>query len=244
MILELHRRKEASLGMNVTQPRIAALLPMRHESKRVPGKNYRPFAGRPLYHHIVSSLLSCPLVSQVVIDTDSPFVIDDASKNFPSVTLFERPPHLRADTWPMNEVLMHTIEQIDADFYLQTHSTNPLLTGETIERSIRSFVTQLPAYDSMFSVTRLQTRLWDQLSRAINHNPSILLRTQDLPPVYEENSCVYLFSRQTLGTMRNRIGQRPLMFEIPRPEAIDIDEEIDFTIAELMFMNRKKSEAA
>ena len=71
-----------------------------------------------------------------------------------------------------------------------------------------------PAYDSLFGVTRLQTRLWDQLARPINHNPAILLRTQDLPPVYEENSCIYLFTRQTLELRRNRLGERPFMFEI------------------------------
>jgi CMP-N-acetylneuraminic acid synthetase len=96
----------------------------------------------------------------------------------------------------------------------------------------------------MFSVTRIQSRLWDQLARAVNHNPAILLRTQDLPPIYEENSCFYLFSRSTLATQHNRIGQRPLMFEIPRLEAIDIDEEHDFVVAELLYQHRKKSEAA
>ena len=93
----------------------------------------------------------------------------------------------------------------------------------------------------MFSVTRLQTRLWDELTRAINHNPSILLQTQDLPPVYEENSCFYMFTRENLLARRNRLGNRPLMVEIPRLEAIDIDEESDFTIAELMMQTKKKA---
>jgi len=87
-------------------------------------------------------------------------------------------------------------------------------------------------------VTRIQTRLWDQLGRAINHNPAILLQTQDLPPVYEENSCLYIFSRQTLAARRNRLGERPLMFPIPAAEAWDIDEEIDFAITEFL-MNQE-----
>ena len=91
-----------------------------------------------------------------------------------------------------------------------------------------------PAYDSLFSVTRLQTRLWDQLGRAINHNPAILLQTQDLPPVYEENSCLYIFNRETLLRRRNRLGERPLMFEIEAAEAWDIDEELDFAITDFL----------
>jgi CMP-N-acetylneuraminic acid synthetase len=56
--------------------------------------------------------------------------------------------------------------------------------------------------------------------------------------VYLENSCLYLFTRQTLETRHNRIGQRPMMFEIDPSEAIDIDNEIDFRIAELMYLER------
>jgi CMP-N-acetylneuraminic acid synthetase len=91
-----------------------------------------------------------------------------------------------------------------------------------------------PAFDTLFSVTRMQTRLWDEVGRAINHNPAILLQTQDLPPVYEENSCLYIFTRSTLENERNRLGRRPFMFEIDAAEAWDIDEEIDFMIVDLL----------
>ena len=76
------------------------------------------------------------------------------------------------------------------------------------------------------------------LARPVNHNPAILLQTQDLPPIYEENSCVYIFSRATLEARRNRLGERPLMFEIPRGEAWDIDEELDFLVADLVLRHR------
>jgi len=159
------------------------------------------------------------------------------------VQVTERPQHLRADDIPMNEILNYDTAQVEADFFLQTHSTNPLLTPGTLSRGIQSFLNQHPIYDSMFSVTRLQTRLWDGLTRAINHNPAILLQTQDLPPIYEENSCFYLFTRANLINRRNRLGERPLMFEIPRYEAVDIDEEFDFQLAQIMILERLKSES-
>lgn len=216
------------------QPRIVALVPMRHHSERVPGKNYRPLAGKPLYQHILDTLLCCPEISQVVIDTDSPVIMEGLRTYYPQVVAIERPEHLRADTMAMNEVLLYTTSQVPADLYLQTHSTNPLLRAETISRAVQALVSNMPMYDSLFSVTRKQIRLWDQLGRAVNHNPAILLRTQDLPPIYEENSCMYLFSRQTLEQRRNRIGERPYLYEIPAAEAWDIDEELDFAITELI----------
>lgn len=215
--------------------RIVALVPMRHTSERVPGKNYRSFGGRPLYHHIVLSLLDTAEISEVVIDTDSPTIFEDAPRHFPDVRLLERPEKLRAGEIPMNEVLLNTTAQVEADLYLQTHSTNPLLTSTTISRAIQTFLDAQTDYDSLFSVTRLQLRLWDSDAKPLNHDPSILLRTQDLRPVYEENSCIYIFSREILVKRNNRMGTHPFMFEIDRFEAIDIDEEIDFLMAEALF---------
>ncbi|HOG77589.1 MAG: acylneuraminate cytidylyltransferase family protein [Anaerolineaceae bacterium] len=222
--------------------KIVALVPMRHDSVRVPGKNYRPIAGKPLYHHILETLLACPEITQVVVDTDSPVILEGLAKDFPTVTALVRPEHLRADTIPTNEILMHDTALAPADLYLQTHSTNPLLRSGTISAAIRALKDGFPAYDSLFGVTRLQTRLWDELGRAINHNPAVLLRTQDLPPIYEENSCIYLFTRETLVQKRNRLGDRPLMFEIPAEEAWDIDEEIDFTVADVLLRARKETQ--
>lgn len=222
--------------------RIAALVPMRHHSVRVIGKNYRNLAGKPLFHYILNTLLACDEIDEIVVDTDSPDVISGIQQNFPKVKVIKRPAALCADTIPMNEILMFDTDQVKADLYLQTHSTNPLLKSKTISEAIHSLVNQMPSYDSLFAVTRLQTRLWDALARPVNHNPAILLRTQDLPPIYEENSCIYLFSRETLKNKRNRIGERPLLFEINREEAFDIDEELDFLMADLMMQHQQKND--
>jgi len=220
--------------------KIAALVPMRHNSERVPGKNYRNFVGTPLYRYVIDSLLASPLITDVIIDTDSPTIQEDVAKHFPEVKLLQRPEHLRAGTVPMNDVLLNAVRQIDADFYLQTHSTNPLIQATTINSAVQTFLDNYPLYDSLFGVTRLQTRLWDGLARAVNHNPAVLLRTQDLPPIYEENSCLYIFSREILESRHNRIGDRPFLFEIGRLEAVDIDEEADFRIAELLYQEWQK----
>lgn len=215
--------------------KIVALVPMRHHSARVDGKNYRPLAGKPLFHYILNTLKAVPELNAILVDTDSPVILEGLAEHFPDMLTVNRPEYLRGDEIPMNEILLHDTGEIEADYYLQTHSTNPLLRAETLSASIKAFEEHLPEYDSLFGVTRLQTRLWDQLGRPINHNPDVLLRTQDLPPVYEENSCVYIFTRETLQARRNRLGERPFMFEIPPVEAWDIDEELDFIIADTLY---------
>jgi CMP-N-acetylneuraminic acid synthetase len=221
--------------------KLAALVPMRHHSQRVPGKNYRPLAGKPLFHHIVETLLAVPEIETVMVDTDSEPVMDGVRRLFPTVKLIQRPGHLRADDVPMNEILLYDTAQVEADFYLQTHSTNPLLKADTISRGVKTFFEEYPKYDSLFSVTRWQTRLYFQDGTAINHNPLELIQTQDLPPVYEENSCLYLFTRENLARKRHRIGDKPFMFEIDKSEAWDIDEELDFEICDFL-LNKNSSE--
>ena len=222
--------------------KLIAFVPMRHHSQRVPGKNYRLLAGKPLFHHIIETLLAVPEIAEILVDTDSDPVMDGLRRHFPQVKVFPRPEHLRADHVAMNDILIHDTAQVQADFYLQTHSTNPLLKPETISRAIQSLITNYPDYDSLFSVTRLQTRLYDQHGGAINHDPAVLIQTQDLPPVYEENSCLYIFTRENLIKRHHRIGERPLLFEIDADEAWDIDDELDFAITDFLLRRKDQSE--
>lgn len=221
--------------------KLVALVPMRHHSQRVPGKNYRLLAGKRLFHHVIETLLAVPEISQIVVDTDSMPVIDGLRESFPQVKVIDRPEHLRADDVPMNDILIYDTNQVQADFYLQTHSTNPLLKSETVSRAIQALMTKYSDYDSLFSVTRWQTRLYFQDGHAINHDPTVLIQTQDLPPVYEENSCLYIFTRENLIKRHHRIGHKPLMFEIDADEAWDIDEELDFAITD--FLLRRKTQS-
>jgi CMP-N-acetylneuraminic acid synthetase len=212
-------------------PRLVAVVPMRHNSERVPGKNYRDLGGKPLFHWIVDTLLSVPAIDEVVIDTDSPTIIADVEKAYPQVRVLLRPEHLRAGEIAMNDVLLNTAEQVNADILLQTHSTNPFLSVATVESAINRFYAKENDCDSVFGVTRLQARLWTADGKAVNHDPAVLLRTQDLDPIYLENSCFYIFTPQILRERGNRIGARPLLVETPPMEAIDIDEESDFQLA-------------
>jgi CMP-N-acetylneuraminic acid synthetase len=205
---------------------------MRHHSQRVPEKNFRLLGGKPLFHHILSTLSEVAEIDLICVDTDSDVIKEGVEEYFPRVKLIDRPSELRAPEVSMNRIIAHDLSLTPADFYLQTHSTNPLLKAETISRAIRTFYDQKAHFDSLFSVTRLQTRLYNSQGQALNHNPNELIQTQDLPPVFEENSCLYLFSEKVIRTCGHRIGKTPYLFEIPPEEAWDIDTPLDFKIVE------------
>ena len=100
------------------------------------------------------------------------------------------------------------------------------------------FVWSLSKFDSLLSVTEKQKRYFTLDGKPINHNPQKLIRTQNGKSLYEENSCIYIFSREVFEKNINRIGNNPMLYPLNPIESIDIDEPLDFEIAEFL-MQRK-----
>ncbi|WP_108802659.1 cytidylyltransferase domain-containing protein [Aquimarina sp. Aq107] len=217
--------------------KIVALLPMKGNSERVPNKNLKDFCGEPLYTRVLDTLLESSFIDKVIINTDSSRIKNEVQKNYDdSVIVLDRPQEIIGDLVSMNKVIENDISRIEADLYIQTHSTNPLLKTGTLDRAIQKMFDIQNKYDSIFSVTRIQTRLYDQNVAPFNHDPKQLLRTQDLEPLYEENSNFYIFTKQSfVKSGGKRIGAKPFMFEIDKTEAVDIDEPQDFIIAESLY---------
>ena len=228
-------RKRAEVKKRRKERLVTALLPMKGHSERVPNKNLRPFCGKPLCHWTVISLQESHYVKDIVVNTDSPEIAENIRQNFERVKIIDRPDEIRGDFVPMNPIIAYDLSQLPGEYFLQTHSTNPLLNAETIDKAVDLYFHNLGTYDSLFTVTRHNTRFYWSDGRPINHDPQELLRTQDLPPIFEENSNLYIFSKESFKHSGNRrIGLRPYLFEISGFEAIDIDEEDDFLLAELL----------
>lgn len=221
--------------------RTCIIIPIKHSSSRVPGKNYRDFNGKPLMKIVLDTIVQSKLLDTIVIDTNSDIVKDILKDyNDERIIIYDRPEHLCDGNTPTNVLLENVIQDLNLDheIILQTHVTNPLLTLETIEKCIAQFIEkEKDGYDSLFTVKQLQTRLYtmeNETVNALNHNPNELLPTQDLEPLYEENSCLYIFKREILFQKHHRIGYKPFMYIMDNIESSDIDTEIDFILAETL----------
>ena len=212
---------------------------MKGYSERVPQKNVRDFFGRPLFHWIMDVLAESRHIGEIIINTDSDEIAESATSNF-DVTIHMRPDHLLTITDNEPNLLMaHDLAISEGDWFLQTHSTNPLLRVATVNRAIETFFSSAGSgKDSLFTVTPVQKRFFRQDGQAVNHDPDHLVKTQELPPLLEENSCIYLFNRKVFESRGNRIGARPLMFSIDPYEAVDIDNPVDFSIGEGIMRDR------
>jgi len=219
---------------------LIALVPMKGHSERIPNKNMKMFSNRPLFHAVMDTLSNSRFIQRIVINTDSHVIADNAKKHYDRVDIIWRPENIQGDFVSMNKIIEYDTQHYSNEYFLQTHSTNPLLSVQTVDRAIDDYYSSLDTYDSLFSVNRLQTRLyWDDL-KPVNHSLEELKRTQDLPPVFEENSNIYIFSKASFRTAgNNRIGKKPKMFEMNQMESIDIDEQQDFELAELIYQKRQ-----
>jgi len=221
--------------------KIIALLPLKGHSERVPNKNIRIFDDKPLFQIILNKLLKISIIDEIIINTDSKEIIDIVFNKDERIKIHPRPDKLIGDFVPMNSIIQYDLENSEGDIFLQTHSTNPLLTVETLLSALKLFTDFTEKYDSMFSITKHQARFYNEKFEAINHKPTELLRTQDLPALFEENSSFYIFSKESFSKNKyNRIGLNPYLYQMNKIESIDIDEEADFILAELIYKNFPK----
>lgn len=217
--------------------KVVALLPMKANSSRVPGKNFKDFCGKPLFRWILDSLLAVEEIDEVIINTDARNILaENGLVETDRIKIRDRKAEICGDDVSMNLVLADDVANVEADIYLMTHTTNPLLSPETIRRAINQYAGELVAEsaDSLFTVNKIQTRFYTETCEPINHDPDNLIPTQDLEPWYEENSNLYLFNRDSFSKTNARIGAKPTMMVSPAMECSDIDTPDDWDRAVVM----------
>ncbi|MEO9971927.1 MAG: acylneuraminate cytidylyltransferase family protein [Hyphomonadaceae bacterium] len=219
--------------------RVTALLPIKAHSARVASKNFRMIAGKPLFRWVLDTLAESSEIDQIIINTDAREILMESGLNTGDyggkVLIRNRRPEICGDMVSMNLVLEDDVKAVPSDYYIMTHTTNPLLRAATVSGMLDAYVGS-SEYDSLFAVNKHQTRFYKPSGEPINHDPENLLRTQDLPPYMEENSVFYIFTAESFALTGARIGGRPQMYVTPVLESVDIDEPSDWFIAESLLL--------
>ncbi len=210
--------------------RTVALIPIKLKSQRVPGKNIKPFCdGTPLMSFIQQTCLDTRNIDNVYI-----YCSDDAVKPYvlPGVNYLKRPEYLDGDNINANDFIREFMKTIDADIYVNAHTTSPFAKPETIEECVEKVASG--EYDSAFCAEGLRTFMWEN-GKPINFDPDHFPRTQDLPLIYAETSIAYVFTKKSFLKHNRRLGSKPYIKEVSKIEAIDIDYPEDFDIADAIY---------
>ncbi len=226
---------------------IIAFLPCRRGSERVKHKNTRTFASIEggLTKIKMEQLLNCPEIDSIIVSTDDPEVAETcqrlASNHTKSVNILERPAHLATSTASTDDVVKYIPEIISDGVILWTHVTSPFVDSNAYTNAIRAFREKSSdGYDSLMSVTRVQKFLWDE-NGPINYDreKEKWPRTQTLPVIYEVNSAIFLAPIEIYIQQQDRVGKKVVPFELSASQAMDIDWEEDFKLAQELWQHDK-----
>ena len=210
--------------------KVAAVVPMKLNSRRLPGKNIKSFTGgRPLCWYILSTLLEVEGIDQVYVYCSSPEIEDYLPEG---VRYLPRGKDLDQDSTKMNQVLRRFGEEVPADVYVMTHTTAPFIRKESVQKGLDAVLSG--EYDSAFAVKELRDFLWKD-GKPFNYRLNAIPRTQDLPPLYQETSGFYIYRREVISQLGRRIGDHPCLVPVGEVESCDIDEPEDFFIADAIF---------
>ncbi len=207
-----------------------ALIPIKLGSKRVPGKNIKPFFdGKPLMSFIQKACINAGNIDEIYIycsdDAVIPYVI-------PGVKYLKRPDYLDGDNINANDFIREFMKTVDADIYVNAHTTSPFAKPSTIAELVDKVASG--EYDSAFCAESLRTFMWED-GKPINFDPDHFPRTQDLPLIYGETSIAYVFTKESFLKHNRRLGSHPFIKEVGKIEAMDIDYPEDFDIANAVY---------
>lgn len=214
----------------MTMPRIVALLPLRGGSKRIPGKNIKPMAGRPLAYWACCAAKNSRHVSDVYVSTEDEQIARTVESFHLGVQVLARPKSLATDVSTTEDVILHFITLVDFDILATIQATSPLVSSTDLDLGVEQFLRE--GSDSLLTGVLLRRFLWSLDGRPLNYDPFHRPFTQNFPGSIMENGAFYLTKRHTLETYHNRLGGKVGIFLMAEKTAIDIDDPRDWQAVE------------
>jgi CMP-N,N'-diacetyllegionaminic acid synthase len=211
---------------------VIAMVPVRAGSTRVPDKNTRPFGDTSLLQLKLKLLKTIDGITQIVVSTDCEKSADIARKE--GATVQWRNEYYAGSSVTNDQHWLHIAETTPGDIVFLAQVTSPLLRVSSMQAALNSFLS-LDTHDSINSVSAEKKFLWKD-EKPINYNINATPKSQDLPDIVSLNFAITIISRQTMMERKNVVGYRPTFFELDKVESLDVDDLIDFRIAELMYL--------
>lgn len=206
--------------------KVVALVPIKMNNERTPGKNTKKFDdGTPLIQFILRTLLKTEEINEIYVYCSREEIQDYM---IPGVKFLKRDSKYDTAQANVNDMFYAFSQEIPADIYVLAHATAPFLQASSIDEGVRAV--KSGKYDSAIAVKKMQEFIWKD-GLPFNYDPDKIPRTQDLDPLFVETTGLYIYNRDVIQERRSRIGALPYMLQVSPIEATDINNLIDFEIA-------------
>lgn len=214
--------------------KIVSFIPIKLNNQRLPGKNTMMLQGRSTCDYIFETISNVDIIDEKYV-----YCSDEAIKPYikpyedKGLKFLKRDPYLDGFKVKGLEIIDYFVRDIDADIYVLTHVTQPFTKSKSIENALNKVISG--EYDSAFSAVVLQDYMWMN-GKPLNYDLKNIVRTQDLAPIYMETGAFFIFKKEVFTELRQRIGNKPYIYEIDQFEAVDIDTAEDFEFAKVVAM--------
>ena len=210
---------------------IIAMVPIRAGSTRVPNKNTRKFADTSLLELKLKVLKKVKGITQVIVSTDCQIAAEIANRQ--NVKVQWRNKYYAGSEITNDQHWLHIAQTTPGDIVFLAQVTSPLLRVRSIQNALNTFLNS-DLYDSLNSVSAEKKFLWKDM-KPINYDINVTPKSQDLPNIISLNFAITIIQKKVMIERKNVIGYKPSFFELDKVESLDIDDLIDFKIAELMY---------
>lgn len=227
---------------------LSVFLPTRKGSQRIKNKSTRPFAkfkDAGLLELKLSQLVKVELFDEIILSTNDEDSLKNAEKftqKSNKIIIEKRPDCLANDKTKLTDLIEYAGEISKSDHILWTHVTSPFIEGADYLNAIKTYFQVIEdGFDSLMSVKKLQTFIWDKdRNDIINRNsPEKWPRTQDLKAFYEVDSGIFISSKEIYLNSKDRVGSKPYLYEMDDIKSFDIDWPVDFEVAEILYNHFK-----
>ncbi|WP_026658272.1 acylneuraminate cytidylyltransferase family protein [Butyrivibrio sp. AC2005] len=219
--------------------KVVLWIPLKLNNQRLPGKNTMVLNGRPLCDYVFSTVSEMdPCIDKYIYCSDDAIIPYIKPYYDKGLIYLQRDNCLDGDKVKGLEIVERFVEDVDADIYILAHVTQPFIKRDSIEKALNKVMSE--DYDSAFSAIRLQDYMWLD-GKPLNYNPTDIIRTQDMEPIYMETGAFFIFEKKVFTEMGRRIGIKPYVCEVDQFEAIDIDDMNDFKFAEAVARYRDEN---
>ena len=219
-----------------------AIIPARGGSKRLPRKNLLDLCGKPLIAWSIEAALKSKYISKVIVSSDDEEILNIAKEY--KADFIKRPDELASDTATTFDALKHTLENVEKyDYVVLLQPTSPLRTEKHIDEAIE--LLKEKNADAIISVCEVEhSPLWsntldENLDMSNFLRDEVLnKRSQDLPKYYRLNGAIYICKTDKL--LENKgffLKENIYAYKMNKKHSVDIDEEIDFIIAEKLMQH-------
>lgn len=225
-----------------------AVIPARGGSKGVPGKNIKELVGKPLIAYTIEAAIESNIFKKIIVSTDSSQIAKIAI-NYGAEVPFLRPDEISGDLTSSDDVILHALsyyqqQGIGYDEVCKLQPTSPLRTSRHLQEAYQLFCQKRA--DFLVSVCECEhSPLWSgiigddlSLDNFISEEAKRACR-QDLPTYYRLNGAIYMAKTRQFYENRSFLGKNSVAYIMSQEDSVDIDSELDFSVAELIKRKNK-----